>query len=103
MQPEVKAGDAERISKVIFQYGARIWSERDKASQLSIIAEMTRDLVGADRCSIWLKDAETNQLYTRVAHGLSEIRVPAGHGLVGSCVESGEAARLPAASRDLTR
>jgi len=91
MDSQTNAADAERVSRVIFQYGARIWRERDKAAQLASIADMARDLVGADRCSIWLKDSETQELYTRVAHGLKEIRVGAGPSIVRTCVESGEA------------
>jgi len=51
---------------------------------------MARDLVAADRCSIWLIDARSSELWTQVAHGSNEIRVPLGHGLVGACVSSGD-------------
>src|SRR5580658_270183 len=47
---------------------------------------MARDLVGADRCSIWLIDSEASQLWTKVAHGVEELRVPLGYGVVGACI-----------------
>ena len=47
---------------------------------------MARDLVGADRCSIWLIDSKTNQLWTKVAHGVDELRIPMGQGMVGACI-----------------
>jgi serine phosphatase RsbU (regulator of sigma subunit) len=99
-QPYTTAADSERISRVVFQYGARIWRERDKAAQLATVADMARDLVGADRCSIWLKDPQTQELYTRVSHGLKEIRVAPGHGIVGTCVVSGEASVVNDTSTD---
>lgn len=49
-------------------------------------AAMARDLVGADRCSIWLIDSKTNQLWTKVAHGVDELRIPLGQGMVGACI-----------------
>ncbi|GAB4419256.1 MAG: hypothetical protein OHK0021_24040 [Bryobacter sp.] len=64
------------ISRVIFEYASRTGG--------------ARDLVGADRCSIWLIDRKASQLWTMVAHGVDELRIPLGHGLVGAAVEAGE-------------
>src|SRR5436190_10955667 len=82
---------SSRISRVIFGYAARIAQEQEIEDLLRLNADMARDLVGADRCSIWLVDATARQLYTTVAHGVGEIRVDFGHGLVGACVSTGEA------------
>ena len=91
MQPETsEPGGADRVSRVIFEYAARIWREQDKDSQIALIASMARELVGADRCSIWLKDPIANELYTRVSDGVREIRIPAGQGIVGNCIETGQ-------------
>jgi sigma-B regulation protein RsbU (phosphoserine phosphatase) len=81
---------AERVSGVIFNYAARIAQEQDPEALLHLNADMARDLVGADRCSIWIVDAAAGELRTTVAHGVGEIRVTLGHGLVGACVASGE-------------
>jgi sigma-B regulation protein RsbU (phosphoserine phosphatase) len=51
---------------------------------------MGRDLVRADRCSIWLVDAASKQLVTRLAQGAGVIRVAFGEGLVGRCIATGE-------------
>jgi phosphoserine phosphatase RsbU/P len=77
---------SERVSRVIFDYAARIGQEQNPDDFLQLNADMARDLVGADRCSIWLIDADAGQLYTKVAHGIGELRVALGHGLVGACV-----------------
>ncbi len=79
-----------RISEVIFRYATRIAQEQEPDALLNLNAGMARDLVGADRCSIWLLDPDSSELHTKVAHGVGEIRVPAGHGLVGACVQQGE-------------
>jgi sigma-B regulation protein RsbU (phosphoserine phosphatase) len=80
----------DRISEVIFKYAAQIGQASDPDSLLVLNAAMARDLVGADRCSLWLLDESTAQLRTKVAHGVDEIRIPAGHGLAGACIASGE-------------
>ena len=76
----------DRISRVIFSYAARISQEQDTRALLQLNADMGRDLVSAERCSIWIVDTEAGQLYTTVAHGEGEIRVGLTHGLVGACV-----------------
>src|SRR5690606_30860008 len=47
-------------------------------------------MVVADRCTVWLIDALRNELFTVVAHGVQEIRVPYGSGLVGTAISTGQ-------------
>lgn len=86
----VAAVDGRRLSKVIFDYARLINQEQDREKLLEVIADMGRDLVEADRCSIWLLDEATNELVTRVAHGTGVIRVKVGEGKVGRCVATSE-------------
>ena len=81
---------SERISRVIFSYAARIGQEQDTDFLLELNADMARDLLGAERCSIWLVDPVAGQLYTTVAHGVGTIRIGLGDGLVGACVTQRE-------------
>lgn len=67
---------------------------------LLLSADMARDLVAADRCSIWLIDAAANQLRTRVAHSTKEMRIPIGHGLVGACIAGNQPIVVNNVSRD---
>jgi phosphoserine phosphatase RsbU/P len=90
MSEETRVNEAERISKVIFEYAAQIGRERDADKLLALISKLARDLVNADRCSIWLVDTETNELWTKVAHGEGEIRIPEGAGIVGACISDGK-------------
>lgn len=80
----------DQISKVILEYAARITAEQDSDALLRLNADLARDLVGADRCSIWLLDKGTGELWTTVAHGVDTIRIPAGQGLVGACMKRNE-------------
>jgi sigma-B regulation protein RsbU (phosphoserine phosphatase) len=61
---------------------------------------MARGLVGADRCSIWLVDNKNSRMWTKVAHGVQELHIPIGQGLVGACVARDEAIVVNDASQD---
>lgn len=89
-----------RISKVIFEYASRIGSASDTDALLRLNAAMARDLVGADRCSIWLIDSKANQLWTKIAHGVDELRIPLDDGIIGACVGSGQPIVVNDPSRD---
>ncbi|MHB9093773.1 MAG: HD domain-containing phosphohydrolase [Eubacteriales bacterium] len=80
----------EQLMKVIFDYAARISNERNLENALMIMADMGREMVVADRCTLWLLDRDNNELRAKVAHGVSEIRIPGNTGLVGHAVTSGQ-------------
>lgn len=81
---------ADHIAQVIFEYAAKISREEDISSLILLNANLARDLVGAERCSLWLIHERTGELWTRVAHGMREIRIPPGQGIVGACIAQGE-------------
>jgi len=90
----------DRISGVIFDYAAKIGATQDLDALLVLHAGMARDLVGADRCSIWLVDTKYGRLWTKVAHGVQELRIPLGQGLVGACIARNEAIVVNDTSQD---
>ena len=55
----------------------------DLDALLKGIAEAATSLLGAERASIFLHDAKSNELWTTVALGAKEIRVPCTAGIVG--------------------
>jgi phosphoserine phosphatase RsbU/P len=89
-----------RVSSVIFEYAGKIGRAADTDSTLHLNAAMARDLVGAERCSIWLIDARTHQLWTKVAHGVEELRIPAGDGIIGACIAENRPVVVNDASQD---
>ena len=80
----------EDMLAVIFEYTGKIANERNLDDVLLLMANMGREMIVADRCSVWLVDRAKNELYTTVAHGVSGIRIPLTAGLVGHSVKSGE-------------
>jgi sigma-B regulation protein RsbU (phosphoserine phosphatase) len=90
----------ERVSSVIFDYAAKIGSAQDLDELLVLNAGMARDLVGADRCSIWMVDTKNARMWTKVAHGVRELHIPIGQGLVGACVMRKETILVNDTSQD---
>jgi phosphoserine phosphatase RsbU/P len=82
--------DATRVCHVIFEYASRIARECDRETLIGIIGDMGRDLVGADRCTIWLIDRTAQALVARFAHGTHLRPIGVDQGLVGRCVATGE-------------
>ncbi|MDP6572308.1 MAG: adenylate/guanylate cyclase domain-containing protein [Rhodospirillales bacterium] len=58
---------------------------------LNQIIRATTRLLDADRSTLFLYDGKTDELWSRVAEGLEvkEIRFPAGHGIAGAVLASG--------------
>jgi sigma-B regulation protein RsbU (phosphoserine phosphatase) len=76
----------DRLIRSIFEHAARISREQQIDELVRLNADFARDLAGADRCSLWLIDETTHEIWTKVAHGVASIRIPWGQGLVGACI-----------------
>lgn len=75
--------------KIIFDFTAKIAAEKSLNNVLMLMADLGREMIVADRCTLWLLDKNTNEVWTKVAHQLSEIRLPANVGLVGYTITTG--------------
>jgi len=70
---------------------------------LKVIAEETKNAIHADRCTVFLWDKDTDELWSKVALGIDsskEIRFPADKGLAGYVVKSGEVLNITDAYSD---
>lgn len=83
-----KSLNSNELLRLIFGYVARIANEKNLDNLLMLMADMGKEMIMADRCSLWILDREKNELWTRVAHGVNEIRIPANSGLVGHSIAS---------------
>ncbi|MCD8567869.1 MAG: HD domain-containing protein [Geovibrio sp.] len=81
---------AEELVASIFSYIGLIANEHRLDQMLVILADMGRDLVVADRCTVWLIDRRWDILWTKVAHGLDRISIPLGSGIAGKAAENDE-------------
>lgn len=67
------------------------------------IAQKACEVMEADRCSLFLHDPNTNELWSTVALGMGEqvIRMPSRVGIAGHCFRTGETVNLEEAHLDL--
>lgn len=89
----------DKLTK-IFQSIAVISGETELEPVLTELAQMGKELSGADRCTVWLYDDETDENWTLVAQGIEPIRVPAGSGFIGAAIASGKSLFIPDAYAD---
>lgn len=80
----------QEMIELIFSYITRISSERRAENILMLLADMARSLVYADRCTVWLMSKDKERLWTKVAHGVEQIEVRSGSGIVGHAIEQNE-------------
>lgn len=81
---------SEELLAVIFEYMGKITAETDLDKLLMILADLGKSLVLADRCTVWLHNSETSQLWTIVAHGIERVMIPDNSGFIGHSFSTGE-------------
>ena len=86
----------------LVKIGRSITAVTDINVLLKVIAEETKIAIQADRCTVFLLDKNTNELWSKVALGMDsqEIRFPADRGLAGYVVKTGEPLNIPDAYSD---
>ena len=86
----------------LVKIGRSITAQTDINVLLKVIAEETKVAMQADRCTVFLYDKNTNELWSKVALGMDnqEIRFPADKGLAGYVVRTGESINITDAYND---
>lgn len=67
----------------------------DLMTMLAEVVAAAKQVLSADRGSVWLYDAAADELVLEVATGIRPIRVPAGAGLVGACARHRQMINVP--------
>ena len=62
--------------------------------------ESARGILQADRCTLWIVDGSTKELWSKIAQGMDPIRVPSDKGIVGACFRSKTYISVPDAYDD---
>lgn len=86
--------------EVILDITRQLMSVTDLDALLRLMAESTTELLAADRATIFVVDRERSELWSRVAIGTGEIRVPIGKGLAGAVAATGEMINIADAYED---
>ena len=98
--------ESARTRKLI-ELSRRLAATGDLQSILSTVIDALRDLLDADRATVFEFDPKTNELFTQVAHGIGDaddapsvIRIPMGAGIAGAAATSKSIVNIPDAYAD---
>jgi len=75
----------------IADFARELSQEKDLEKSLIIISEEARNLLHAERCSLFMVDCDTRMLWTKYADGIGRIAIGLDSGIVGKTFEKGEA------------
>ncbi len=91
-----------RTSEILLNVMRSVSSELEIDQLLRKIVDETSRAMTADRCTLFLVDRETGELWSKVAQGadMKEIRVPSGMGIVGHVAATGETVNIADAYQD---
>jgi len=73
-------------------------SSLDLEDTLNRVMEEAKELMNADRSTLWLIDKDKNELWTKINHddgSTGELRVPIGKGFAGMVAASGQKLNIP--------
>jgi len=89
--PDLSARDLEPILAVASKLAAPF----DLDTMLREVVAAAKQVLHADRVSVWLHDAAADELVLKLSGDLESVRVPAGTGLVGSCARERRLVNVP--------
>lgn len=94
--------ELEKRQSLLARFGRMVAAESHLESLLTIIAEEVRNILLADRCSVFLVDPYKGELWTKIALGMEEkvLRIPLGQGIAGFVARTGSAVNIRDAYKD---
>ncbi|WNY98651.1 HD domain-containing protein [Sulfurospirillum sp. 'SP'] len=81
---------AEKQLAILLEFGKVINKTKSLDDVLESMANFARDILQADRCSIFIYDKNKDELWSKIAHEVHPIRITAKRGLAGYAALSKE-------------
>jgi signal transduction protein with GAF and PtsI domain len=72
--------------KQLSNFGKQLLSKVSLDDGLAFISSSAKDIIGANRCSIFIYDVDADELWTTLADGVEKITVPYDIGIVGQTI-----------------
>ena len=79
------------LYKKIADFGRQLLEKRSFEEGLPFIAKYAKELIGAERASIFIYHDQTQELWTTLADGVERIIVPKDKGIVGKTIRTKKA------------
>ena len=90
-----KLEDATRNGGKLKEFSKALADDLETSALFQQVVGHSRDILRADRATLFLVDSETNELYSMVAEGAGTIRIPRGVGIAGHVVTTGKTVNIP--------
>lgn len=84
MANDLKQADLEKLMAL----NSKLGSDTDIVKKIDLISTTIKEIVKAERCSIFVYDQNTKSFWTAYADGISYIEIPEGKGIVGEVFET---------------
>jgi len=97
-----RAEELEKTLNMLVKFGGIISAETNLTRLLEVIADQVKKMLNGDRCSVFIMDRQTNELWSKIAQGMqqTEIRVPFGIGIAGHVASTGMTINILDAYKD---
>ena len=76
--------------KKIAEFAKQLMADTSLDNALLLIADQAKDLINADRCSIFMYDNEADMLWTKLSDGIGRIAIATESGIAGDTFTKGE-------------
>ncbi|KAJ3316146.1 hypothetical protein HDU76_002049 [Blyttiomyces sp. JEL0837] len=86
--------------RIVLNTASLMSSELDLADLTKIIMQTAQELLNAERCALFMVDKEKQELWSTVAQGAGQIRIPMNKGIAGHVATTGEVLNIPNAYND---
>ena len=79
----------------ILALAGKLAAPYDLATMLAEVMDAATQVLGAERASVWLYEAQSDELVLRVASDIAPVRLAAGVGIVGTCARTRKLINVP--------
>ena len=100
MPPPIAEDARVRDLLAILEITRQLAATAELEKLLLAVEESTRRVIGCERAAVFLHDKQSDELYSRLATGVTGIRFPAGRGIAGAAFRGGELIPVPDAYAD---
>ncbi|MES2960706.1 MAG: SpoIIE family protein phosphatase [Pseudomonadota bacterium] len=95
LTPGERGGLSVRDLSTILEVTRALAAPFDLTTMLTEVTGAARQVLQAERSSVWLFDAAAAELVLKVSSDISDVRIPIGAGLVGACARDRTVINVP--------
>ena len=74
--------------KQLAEFGKKLLEKKSLTEGLPHISKYAKEIINADRCSIYIHNPQTQELWTPLADSISKLVIPSDKGLVGETLKT---------------